>query len=194
MSNSLPNDPPHRLGPSGDECAPSAAEGEAPAVVDSQDEIQAVGSAEQAVVLQQQAERRARQAKRSQKRQEIRSDLQFMVAANRQAGGAGVYAGFRFVRTGVEVAAEEEPYLGTILPLDVARKYPNLMAFTTISYEDVFVNEAIAPGSRMVVGPGKFRPYRSGSLASQLTLPGAILAYALVAAAALAGLAVWLNG
>lgn len=102
--------------------------------------------------------------------------------------------GFRFVPTGVEVSPEEQPYLGTILPLDVARKYPDLMAVTTLDYEDVFVNEAVAPGTRMVVGPDKFRRYRSSSLLSPLKSPGAMLAYALVAAAALAGLAVWFFG
>jgi hypothetical protein len=197
MTNSLPNDPQHRLGPLGDGCAPSEAEAEASAAVDAveaQSAEQPAVAGEQVTDIQPPSERRVRHDKRSQKRREIRADLQFMVAANRQAGGQGVYAGFRFVRTGIEVAPDEEPYLGTFLPLNVALKNTNLMAFTSLAYEDVFINEEIAPGTRMVVGLGQFRPYRSGSLVSQLTSPGAILAYALLAAAALAGLAVWFNG
>ena len=206
MSSFPPEGQLDRLGPPGEDCAPSGTEGEAPTATeapaatdapvatDAEIEEHVAGAAEQAPDDQQQADRRARHDKRSRKRQEIRADLQFMVAANRQAGGQGVYTGFRFVRTGVDVSPDEESYLGTFLPLDVARKYPNLLAFTTIGYEDVFVNEGIEPGTRMVVGPGQFRPYRGGSFARQLISSPALWVYALVAAVALAGLAMWLTG
>lgn len=84
----------------------------------------------------------------------------FMISANRQAGGKGVYSGFRFVRTGgIQLSPEEEPYLGAFLPLKVALKFPRLLSFTTLTYEDVFVNEQLDPKTRTVLRPGRFIRY-----------------------------------
>lgn len=189
MLNPPPNDQEDRLGPARDECASAAPAGEDSAETDSQREGD--GAQADTAKLQQQADKRDR---RAQKRQEIRADLRFMDSANHEAGGRGVYAGFRFVRTSVATSADEEPYLGAILPLHVARKFPKLMAFTTTGYEDVFVNEEVVPGTRMVVRPGKFAPYRNGNFTSSLTSPRALLVYAFVAAIVLLGLAVWFSG
>jgi hypothetical protein len=169
----------------------------APETADVQIESRAVDADQQATDLDQQAHEQKRRARRSQKRQEIRSDLQFMVAANREAGGQGVYAGFRYVRAGgIEAALDEEPYLGALLPLKVATKFPRLMAFTTVAYEDVFANEQLDPATRTVVRPGRFRRYGLISLVSRLNsllLSSAYVAGVLVAVAAFVRLALWLR-
>ena len=166
---------------------------ESPESIDVQNEGQT--EAELAAGLEQQVDQQKRRTKRSQKRQQISADLRFMVSANSQAGGQGVYAGFRFVRaSGIDVSPDEELYLGTFLPLNVAAKYPWLMAFKTVVYEDVFVNEQLDPGTRTVVRPGKFRRYRIISLVSKLTSlcwSSAYLAGAFVALVALIKVALW---
>lgn len=114
----------------------------------------------QASEPEQQAAARKKRSARSSRRHEIRSDLQFMISANREAGGRGVYSGFRFVRTsGVELSPDEEAYLGAFLPLKVALKHPRLLSFTTLTYEDVFVNEHLDPKTRTVRRPGRFIRY-----------------------------------
>jgi len=120
-----------------------------------------------------------------------------MLDANLQAGGRGVYSGFRCIRIGgTDVSADEAPYLDAFLPLKVAVRYPRLMGFTTLTYEDVFVNEQLAPATITVIRPGKFRRYRFVRLISNmvsLIKSGAYLAVALVAAAALVWLALKLK-
>jgi hypothetical protein len=152
----------------------------------------------QAADLELQADQQKRRARRSRKREEIRSELHSMVITNREAGGQGVYAGFRFVRAGAnEMSPNEEPYLGAFLPLQVGMKFPGLMAMTTITCEEVFVNEQLDPATRTVVGPGKFRRYdivSSRAKLNSLLLSSAYLAGALVAAAALVWLALWSGG
>ncbi len=129
--------------------------------LDSQTEITvADGAGPEVALADQSAASKKRSGGRSSKRQEIRSELLFMMSANREAGGAGVYSGFRFVRSGAaEMNADEAPYLGAFLPLRVAAKYPGLLAFKTISYEDVFANEQLPGATRTVVRPGKFIRY-----------------------------------
>jgi hypothetical protein len=112
-----------------------------------------------------------------------------MISANRQAGGRGVYSGFRFVRAGgIELSPDEEPYLGAFLPLNVALKYPRLLGFTTLTYEDVFVNEQLDPKTRTVLRPGKFIRYGIVTFVSRavsLIKSAAFMAAALIALAAL---------
>lgn len=120
-----------------------------------------------------------------------------MLDANLQAGGRGVYSGFRYIRVGgIEVSADEAPYLDAFLPLKVAARYPRLVGFTTLTYEDVFVNEQLAPATRTVVRPGKFRRYRLVKLISNmasLIKRGVYGAGVLIAAAALVWLALKLK-
>jgi len=114
----------------------------------------------EAADLEQQASPRKKRSARSSRRHEIKSDLQFMISANRQAGGPGVYSGFRLVRAGgIELSPDEEPYLGAFLPLKVAIKFPRLLAFATLTYEDVFVNEQLDSKTRTVLRPGRFIRY-----------------------------------
>lgn len=95
--------------------------------------------------------------RKSGRMSEIRADLRFMLDANHQAGGQGVYSGFRLVRTRAEPASDEEPYVGTFLPLDVAQDYPELLAFEGLNYEDVYCNEKLPAETRVVVSPGEFK-------------------------------------
>ena len=188
-------------GPAGQDGAlPSAEEDSALAreTIDDRLESPTVNDADKpGVDPDQQAHERKRRARRLQKRHEIKADLQFMISANREAGGQGVYSGFRFVRAGGnDVSPDEEPYLGAFLPLKVAIKFPRLMAYKTVTYEDVFVNEPLDPATRTVVGPGKFRRYGIVSFMSKvqwLLLWGAYLAGALVALAVIVKAVLWIK-
>jgi len=102
------------------------------------------------------------------RRSEVRSDLQFMITANEQAGRPGVYSGFRLVRAGTaELSTDEEPYLGAFLPLRVAKRFPQLLDFATLTYDDVFVNEQLDSKTRTVLRPGWFIRYGIVSFASR---------------------------
>jgi hypothetical protein len=201
MSSPPPNNHLNQVGPAGEDRAfPSADEETALGreTIAGQLENPAIDDAgSPGVDPDQEAHHRNRRARRSQKRHEIKADLEFMISANRDAGGQGVYSGFRFVRTGGnDVSPDEETYLGAFLPLKVATRFPRLMAFKTITYEDVFVNEPLDPATRTVVGPGKFKRYDFFSLISKvqsLLLWGAYLASALIVLAVLVKLVPWIK-
>lgn len=105
------------------------------------------------------AEKRKRD--KQQARENLRwakENIKFMRQANRDYGDEGLYAGFMFVRIPDEKPSPtEEPYVGSFLPLQVAEKYPDLLAVETIEYEDVETNQRLRRGTKMVIKPGKFK-------------------------------------
>jgi len=87
-----------------------------------------------------------------------KEQLKFMNQANCDYGDDGLYAGFTFLRIPDEMPSpEEEPYVGTFLPIQIATKYPELLAVQTIDCDDVMSDQRLRRGTRMVVKPGKFK-------------------------------------
>ncbi|HEY2252807.1 MAG TPA: hypothetical protein VGH74_17165 [Planctomycetaceae bacterium] len=192
MSSPSSNDQLDHIEPEGDDQASSRASSRAGSGPSDAVEKRVESAAKanvQAGEVEQQAASRKKRSGRSSRRHEIKSDLQFMISANREAGGRGVYSGFRFVRAGgIELSPDEEPYLGAFLPLKVALKYPRLLKFTTLTYEDVFVNEHLDPKTRTVRRPGRFIRYGIITFISRtisLIKSVAFMAAAIIALAAL---------
>jgi hypothetical protein len=131
--------------------------------------------------------------RKSGRMSEIRADLRFMLDANHQAGGQGVYSGFRLVRTRAVPSPGEEPYVGAFLPLDVAQIFPELLAFEGLNYEDVYCNEVLSAETRVVVGPGRFKILGESWVTQLSRSPRTLWIGALLLAAAAAGLVLWLR-
>lgn len=105
------------------------------------------------------AQRQKKQKKRAKDRLKMaKEQIRFMNQANRDYGGEGIFAGFRFSRLpDRQPSPEEQPYVGTFLPIQVASKYPHLLSVETIDYDDVMCDQRLKRGAKMVVKPGKFK-------------------------------------
>jgi hypothetical protein len=137
--------------------------------------------------------RKEKRRRKSDRMAEVRADLRFMLDANYQAGGGGVYSGFRLVRTRVDPSPAEEPYVGAFLPLDVAQVYPELLAFDGLTYEDVYSNEELPRGMPVVIGPDHFKIHGESWIASLRRSRTQLCVVAALFACAAIGLAFWLR-
>jgi hypothetical protein len=137
--------------------------------------------------------RKEKRRRHSDRMREVRADLRFMLDANHQAGGQGVYSGFRLVRTRAEPSSDEKPYVDAFLPLDVAQDYPELLAFEGLNYDDVYCNENLPAETRVVVGPGQFKILGEGWVTQLFRSPRTLWIVALLLAGAAAGLVLWLR-
>jgi hypothetical protein len=73
----------------------------------------------------------------------------------------GEYAGIKLVKVpGEKLTEEEQLYAGTFVPLEVARRHPELLLFEGLDAEDVLVDDRLRKGTRMVIRPGKFKTIR----------------------------------
>ncbi len=100
-----------------------------------------------------------------------RSDLGVMIAKNREEraiGGREWYLGFRLLRRRHATGdPQEDPYLGAIVTIKVARKHPGLLGFLTLDYQTVYKHEKLRSSTRIVVQPGKFTTLRKQSRRSR---------------------------
>ncbi|HEY3965869.1 MAG TPA: hypothetical protein VGM05_15020 [Planctomycetaceae bacterium] len=115
------------------------------------------------------AQNRARQSEA--KIRANRSDLGIMIAKNREEraiGGREWYLGFRLLRRRHSLGdPQEDPYIGAVVPIKVARKHPDMLGFLTLDYQTVYQHEKLDSSTRIVVRPGKLTTLRKQSRRSR---------------------------
>ena len=86
-----------------------------------------------------------------------RADVDTMILNSQERfrlTGKDIYAGFRLIRGVATPFAEEEPYIGAFLPLDLAQEYPHLFGLPTLHYQPVYANEKLPLATMIIVAPG----------------------------------------
>lgn len=121
-------------------------------------------AAEKAIINQRKAEEKREKQARKDGLKMLKDEIRFMIRENRAYGGKGLYAGFVFIEVEDErPSADDEPYVGAFVPLEVAQQYPELLLRESLEYEEVLSDDKLPGGTRMVVAPGRFEHLRSSS-------------------------------
>src|SRR5207253_2103189 len=86
------------------------------------------------------------------------------------------YLGFRlFRRRHASGDPHEDLYRDAVLPIRVAKKYPELLAFLTLEYQTVYHHEKLRSRTKIIVRPGKLTTLRNQSRKALWLLIGALL-------------------